>query len=292
LVLLFIIGCNGNAQNNENDTLAQAEQTATNTPMPEPTPTNTEIPIPEATFTPTVEPTSTPTPRPPWVWHEAGTIKAPILLYHHVDLNSSGYADRYYISPEDFEIQMRALAAQGYETVTIDYLVDVIWSGGLMPEKPVVLTFDDGQLSVYENAYPIMKELGFVGSIYYVASWFGSEVGMNNSEIQELVDAGWSLGSHSYTHRSMIAAYLELQYEMRQSKLKLEELFGVEVNTFAYPFGDMDEYAGRKVGNYGYTGAVGLGDSVYQGLYNIYYLSRIEIYGTTSLVDFLGIISD
>ena len=291
--LLLITGCGGNAQENDENAQAQIETSATDVPATDIVPTNTAASIVEPTLPPTLEATAEPTatrvPTLPWTTFTGGNIKAPILLYYSIGLNDDGLADFYHVTIEEFDKQMQTLAMHGFEAVTIDQLVDVIWRGGSIPEKPVVITFDYGNSSVYEKAFPIMKKYGFVGSVYYVASWFGLETSMTTPQILELMDAGWSLGSMSYTHRSMVAAYLELQYEMRMSKLRLEELFSVNVNTFAYPYGEMNEYVGGKVGDYGYTGAVGLGESIYQGLFNVYYLSRIEVHGFMPITDFLKI---
>ena len=294
LIILVITGCGGNNSNNNLQVLLPTEPVATEVTIIEPTPTNTIVTTPENTATPTLEPTMTPTPLPEWSMYSGGNIEAPILLYHHISLDSSGFSGNYYMPPESFEEQMRALAAMGYETVTADYLVDAIWHGGLMPDKPIVITFDDGQLSVYKNAYPIMKELGFVGTIYYVPSWYGTDTGMNDAEIAELLAAGWTIGSHGYSHINMttIEAHLDAHHEMRESKLRLEELFNTEVNTFAYPFGAMDEYIGGKTSDYGYTGAMGLGTSRWQGLFNVYYMSRIEISGFQTLDGFIGQITN
>ena len=289
---VVLSGCSESAQINEEATQPYIAPTKTQKPIIEPTLKSTLIPTQAINSTPTTTPSPTSTSKPPWIWHESGDVDVPVLLYHHIDTKENGEESRYYVSPEDFKQQMLTLSQLGHETITVDYLVEIIRHGGLLPEKPLVITFDDGQLSVYENAYPIMRDLGFVGTVYIVSSWVGSGFLMDIAEIQELADQGWSIGSHSNSHKNLVEFSSELHYEMRMSKLDLEDQLGVDVSTFAYPFGVIDEFVGTKVREYGYTGAVGLGSQTSQGLFNLYYLSRIEIFGTFSIDEFLEMITD
>jgi hypothetical protein len=95
-------------------------------------------------------PTRTPTPtQPPTLAsYPQGYITAPILLYHHVADNGNGI--RYFVSRDDFRSQMKALHEWGYTTITTSILAQTITSGGDLPGRPVIISFDDGYADVYQ----------------------------------------------------------------------------------------------------------------------------------------------
>jgi peptidoglycan/xylan/chitin deacetylase (PgdA/CDA1 family) len=257
----------------------------TDTPIvipPSYTPTFTYTPLP--TYTPTPTETPQPTPTQAWEYFPAGHITAPILLYHHI--SDEGNGNRYYVSVSDFRTQMEALRDWGYSTITITELANVLINGGELPERPVVITFDDGNQDVYQNAFPIMREMGFVGTNYIVANRLQSQYFMNVEQLQELADAGWEIGSHSMTHSDLTLDHSIANYEIRQSMLLLEDATGEAVSTFAYPYGKTDDFITTKVSDYGYRAGMGLGLSYDHYLGTLFYLSRIEIQGDYDLTKF------
>jgi len=256
--------------------LADAEPTAT--PFQPVTFTPTPVPTATPTFTPTPTDTPTPTLTPTWVFNEAGQVVAPILLYHHVEGDVS--YNRYYVSVPDFRAQMQALHDWGYTAIPISLLLDALIHGAELPPKPIVITFDDGNLNVYENAFPIMKEYDFPGVFYIVGNRVNSGTNIAHaSELKEMVAAGWEIGSHSYTHADLALNHSIVRYEMMQSKLDIEEALDTEIQTFAYPFGTIDPYLAQKVQDYGYRGGMGLGASWTHTWGTMLYLSRMEIHG-------------
>lgn len=258
----------------------------TATPIP---PTSTATPNPTATLTvtPSITPTVTVTNTPtmPVITIPAGEVTVPILLYHHV---SSDKADsRYNIDPVKFEQQMQWLYDNGYQTITITGLVNLIYNGGEIPLRPVVITFDDGNLNNFVNAYPIMKKFGFVGTFYVVQRYVDSDDTMvSTDQLQELIQNGWEIGSHSKTHEHLTLEGVDLVEEIRMSKLNLEEKLGVTIHSFAYPFGEINEDVIRLTSSYGYSSGVGLGERVTHSRFSVYYLSRIEIRNEYSMEQF------
>ena len=113
---------------------------------------------------------------------------------------------------------------------------------------------------------------------------------MHAGELQGLAAAGWEIGSHSMTHAPLPENHDKLQEEIRQSKLKLEAALGIPVNTFAYPFGEIDEYVVTKTVNFGYDTAVGLGSSWQHSLNSLFYLSRIEIENSYNMQKFASVL--
>jgi hypothetical protein len=251
------------------------------------------LPTATATITPTTTRTTTPTPSPSitptsdGVYHPAGLVDAPILLYHHI--SNRGNGSRYAVSPAAFRAQMKILADLGYETVTISELVEVIVTGGYLPEKPLVLTFDDGFLDVYENAFPVLQEYGFKATTYIITGVLETDLAygyMQPEQLSELSAAGWEIGSHSISHSDLRTTKLGLDVELDQSSVDLETRLGVEVLTFAYPFAAASDGIKEQVKEHGYTGAVGVGTMNRHALKSLYYLSRREVYNTTSLAAF------
>lgn len=209
----------------------------------------------------------------------------PILLYHHVHPDPPSL--NYWVDVDIFEDQMQALSQRGYHTITPTQLRQAILQGLQLPPKTVIITFDDGNQDNYEYAFPIMQKYGFIGAIYIVANRLSAEGFLSAEQLQELAAAGWEIGSHSMTHTDLAdVAANKLREEILDSRLRLEREIGVEVRSFAYPFGSFVSALGSNVENYGYRTAMGLGKKTLHDLNTIYYLDRITIYGTMTLGEF------
>ncbi len=241
-----------------------------------PTITPTASQTPTVTVTPSPVPSATPTITPTWIKHAKGTpILAPILLYHHIrDIEKPG---RYDISPAVFETQMQYLKEWGYTSITIETLVNALKYSDPLPEKPVMITFDDGALDVYQNAFPIMQKLGFVGTFYIVSNRLKSVDFVHVPEIREMISAGWEIGSHSHSHIDLTQNHNSINAEAKGSMTELSDAIGVGIYSFAYPFGMIDPVVGDHISTYGYSNAVGLGTSYTHTLGQIFYLSRMEV---------------
>ena len=137
---------------------------------------------------------------------ESYTKNVPILLYHHLSENLVGDT----IRPETFSRHMELLRENGYETVSFDDLIAFTEKGTPLPEKPVVITFDDGYTSNYEVAFPILQEYGFKATIfaigcsvghdrYYKDTTFELTPHFGKMEIDEMLSSGLvSVESHTY----------------------------------------------------------------------------------------------
>jgi peptidoglycan/xylan/chitin deacetylase (PgdA/CDA1 family) len=241
----------------------------THTPEPTQTATPTLQPLP-TTAVLEVSPTPTALPMPKMVMQGPGDITCPILLYHRIAVPQK--ESPYFVTPDEFRAQMQALKDWGYTPILPSQLVDAIRNGALLPERPVVISFDDGDITVYTEAYPIMKELGFVGVNYLVANYINAEGYMSVDQLKELSAAGWEVGSHTMSHRDLTAPG-DTNWQLYQSRVTLEELLGVEVPTLAYPYGISNENV-ESLARDTYRAAMGLGVYLKQGQRNLYYLWR------------------
>ena len=249
--------------------------TATLSPTSTPQPSDTLAPsdVPTATVSPTTPP---PTVTPTWILNDPGRVVAPILLYHHVA--SDGGDSRYYVDTENFRQQMKALRRWGYTSITPSYLAQVLIHGGELPARPVIITFDDGNLDVYTNAFPIMRKMGFVGTVYIVAERLGEYNLVNAEQLAEMAAAGWEVGSHTMSHADLTYNHWQLSYELQQSRTLLEDTLGVPVLTLAYPYGLSDDYIVEWAKEYGYTAGMGLGTFNEHTLDTLFFLNRREVY--------------
>lgn len=102
---------------------------------------------------------------------ESYTANVPVLMYHHIDEEGN---DDVNISSALFEAQMAALAEEGYTAVFPDDLAAYVYEGKALPDKPVVITFDDGYLSNYEYAWPILEKYGMKATIFVIGSTIGN----------------------------------------------------------------------------------------------------------------------
>lgn len=259
------------------------------TPTPEPTlppttsPSPSPSPTPEPTLTPTLTPSPTPTPTATldrndpanWTWHDAGQpVTAPILLYHHV---TPEYVDSdYYLTLDLFTQQMDWLVAEGYTSITASQLVQAITQGGKLPDKPVLITFDDGFVDVYQYVYPVLKARSLVATWYLVATYLNGQNCVTTEQAEELISAGWEIGSHSMTHADLQYTQ-DSNYEMAQSRALLMKALGAPIDTIAYPFGSANEYVFQKTVKYGFTAGMGLGKSSLHDMSTLFYLSRLVV---------------
>ena len=290
LILVFSVGCTLQAPSGPAldvqtplGVIPSPQATATPTvfiPTDTPTLTSTFTDTPTITLTPTI--TSTPTPT--LVYFEAGEVVAPILLYTHVDTSPSD--SRFYVSPANFRAQMQYLKDQDYTAITITELILVLINGGELPAHAVIISFDGGNDNIYQNAFPIMQEMGFVGVVYVVANRLQSDGFLNQAQLQEMIAAGWQVGSQGMTHQDLTLAHELARSELLQSRLDIEALLETRVTTFAYPYGQMDGFIATKIEEYGYYSAVGLGESAAHTWGTLYYLNRFEILGDISIDDF------
>ena len=167
-------------------------------------------------------------------------------------------------------------------TITTNMLVQAITIGRELPPHPLLITFDDGHLDNYTNAFPIMQKYNFTGVLYIVGNYLGADGFMNREQILEMHDAGWEVGSHSMNHLDLTKQTPEVQRnEIVGSKERLENMLGIDILTFAYPFGARDaavmDYA-KFAGYMAAMGAEGYTDS--QGEWNLFNLQRVEIKST------------
>ncbi len=263
--------------------------TQTATPLP---PTETATAIPTFAVTPDTA-TPSPTATATWVAQGPDHVLVPILMYHHIAI--SPVDSMFYVPPAKFEEEIKLLHDWNYTPITTSMLVQAITQGASLPPRPVIITFDDSWGSQYTNAFPIMKKYGFTGVLYTVVAYINKPSGLDADpnyltveQLKEMAAAGWEIGSHTETHPDLLADATALRYEIVQSRKDLQDLLGVPVLTFAYPFGDAGSAAVDYVHFAGYIAAMGAtGFAADQGQGNLFLLQREEIRGAEDAKTFI-----
>jgi peptidoglycan/xylan/chitin deacetylase (PgdA/CDA1 family) len=211
-------------------------------------------------------------------------------MYHNVsDKGSTPYVLRV----TDFRAQMQYLSEAGYETVTVSELASVIRNGGYLPPKPVVITFDDGFLGVYQNALPVLEEYGFRGVVYLISGTVGTDLSygyLQEEEILALAERGWEIGSHSISHSNLKTTSLGLRNEVEGSREYLEERLDLPIRSFAYPYNVANAWIRQRVEEYGYDSAVGVDIFNSHPPERLFFLSRRAVLRGTSAREFRALL--
>lgn len=174
-------------------------------------------------------------------------VRVAILGYHELSADLPETAMR--LRTSKFRTQMEAIRQLGLKVISRDEFMAWKDEGKEIPQKSVMLTFDDGWKSVYTEAYPILKEFGYPYTIYLYKNYVdGGGKALTTDMIREMVAHGASIGSHSISHPYPITiksfrkkgpqAYdAYLRKEMGESKIFLESKFSVKITSYAYPGG-------------------------------------------------------
>ena len=204
----------------------------------------------------------------------------PVLNYHQVEPKDGNPLTLW---PEQFEAQMEYLAAEGYTTITIDEMMDALENGSSLPEKSVIITFDDGYADNYEYAYPILKKYGFKATIFLIYDFTNTYPNyLTWDQVAEMKDSGLiHFESHTMTHANLaeLTSVDELRHEIADSHDLLSEKIGYDMHYIAYPGGRVNEEIERITSAAGYRG----GFTVHYGLSTPaegrYQMDRIPIFG-------------
>ena len=203
--------------------------------------------------------------------------KVLVLNYHQVKNSFNSLA----ILPGDFSTQMAYLINSGYIPITPDELEAGLSGEITLPEKPVLITFDDGYDDNYINAFPILKGYGIRATIFVVPAFVGKKNYLTWEQIREMSDNGISIQSHTMNHTKLEELPDdEIRSELLNSKMVLEEHLGKDVNFLAYPTGTYNLHIAGIARDVGYKGAYTI---KYGGVdlgSNLYALERVPIFQT------------
>jgi peptidoglycan/xylan/chitin deacetylase (PgdA/CDA1 family) len=195
---------------------------------------------PTRTPSPTPQPTATALPLP-------ASAQVPVLMYHYISAPPAT-ADKYRfdlsVIPANFEAQLKYLKENGFTTISLADLYDHLSKGRKLPEKPVVLTFDDGHRDAYASAFPLLKKYRMTGTFFIVTDFinFKDPEYVTWDMVKEMSRAGMSIESHSRTHKDMRRRNNAfLVWEILGPIEQITAYTGKKPFFFCYPGGQYDQ---------------------------------------------------
>jgi len=178
-----------------------------------------------------------------------------ILMYHYLGQapDPSGPHRSLWVPPDEFRWQLGFLRRAGFRAVGPQGALESLSSPG--PDRRVWITFDDGFRDNFETGLPLLREAGMTATFFLVADWTlgGDPRCMDPGMVRELVAEGMTIGSHTVTHPELTGIPPDqARKEIVDSRKRLEDAFGVAVESFAYPRGKHDAATMEMVREAGY----------------------------------------
>lgn len=214
-------------------------------------------------------------------------IRCPILMYHYISPLPAD-ADRIRrdltVVPEMFDQHCQQLVLSGYTTVSMAQLAQALLQGAALPERPVVLTFDDGYAGMYDYALPTLQKYQMVGTFFVITRYLDNPGYLSWGQAGVLLQSGMEVENHSMTHPSLSRrddAYL--MNEIEGAAEAIEVTFNRRPHFFCYPAGEFDENTIRIVQATGHSLAVTTDDGMILDSSDPYRLPRVRIRGTTDV---------
>lgn len=206
--------------------------------------------------------------------------KVIVLNYHKIDNMHISLS----VKPEDFERQMKYLAEHNFHSITPQELYAALVGGAELPENPVLITFDDGYMDNYTNAYPILKKYGLKATIFVITGFLDrAQPGYFTwGQAAEMEASGLiNIESHTVTHTSLTDLTEEqVKMELERSKNDIERRLGKQVDFLAYPTGTYNLHIAALVKEAGYKGAFTVKYGNVDRASNVFAIERVPVFHT------------
>jgi peptidoglycan/xylan/chitin deacetylase (PgdA/CDA1 family) len=220
----------------------------------------------------------------------------PILMYHAVAHEPRDATRRLSVSPAAFAEQMAILAENRCTPLTTAELAG-IWRGGgrVLPDRPVLITFDDGYEGVHRYALPALAEHGFAATLFVSTGWLrgphdtgaGLDTMLDWDQVRELQAQGVEIGGHSHTHPQLDQLDDDdLRFELSTCADIVAGELGRAPASFAYPFGHSDRRVRRAVRTAGFGQSLAVGNGLARRRQGPYALERVTVRRSTGTAEF------
>ncbi|MBE66392.1 MAG: hypothetical protein CMQ30_06955 [Gammaproteobacteria bacterium] len=185
-----------------------------------------------------------------------------ILVYHHVSTDTPPSTS---ISPEDFRKHLDYLQQNNFSVIPLDQMLETLQTGGQLPEKAIAITFDDGYISIYDTAFPMLQSYGFPFTLFLSTGPIDrrQQSFMNWEQVKKMSEAGVIIANHMVEHPYMLdkgpgeseAQWISrLENELLTAEARIEQQTGQSHRYLAYPFGEFNADIKTMLGANGFIG--------------------------------------
>ncbi len=230
----------------------------------------------------------------------------PVLLYHSVNDSPSSAVARFTIAPRVFEDHMRHLAGEGYTTMTVSEFLPVLQGRpAALPERPALVTFDDGFRDFLTTAMPIMARHGIASTVYATTGFMGAGGPGTNASGDEMLswrelvevssasgEARVEIGGHTHSHAMLdTLPHGDAREEVTRCKALIEQHVAAPVTSFAYPHGYSSAWVRRVVREAGYSSACAVKNAMSHAGDDPFAIARLMLEVSHTRDDFLRMLS-
>lgn len=230
--------------------------------------------------------------------------RIPILMYHSISYTDNPVFRPFVVAPSVFADQMAYLREHHYTPITVTQFVRTRAANiPALPERPVVLTFDDGFADFFTEALPVLKRYGFPATLYVTTAYVGDTSRWLKQEqettrpmltwqqLREVCDSGIECGGHTHSHPQLdILPLAVAQDEIRHCKHMLEDRLEREVTSFAYPFGYSTAKVRQIVHNAGYSSACAVKHALNAFSTDVFALERLMVSADMNILAFAALL--
>jgi peptidoglycan/xylan/chitin deacetylase (PgdA/CDA1 family) len=219
----------------------------------------------------------------------------PILMYHSIATAPNDATRELSVAPEAFAEQLALLGDLGFTPVNTAQLAAGWRSGGPLPERPVLITFDDGYEGVHRHGLPVLAKHGFASTLFVSTGWIrgaydtggGLDAMLDWDQVRRLAEEQVEIGGHSHTHPQLDQLTDDaLWFELLRCKEIVADELGTRPASFAYPYGYSSRRVRRAVREAGFAQSLAVGNGLARRRQGPYALQRVTVRRSTGIEEF------
>lgn len=225
------------------------------------------------------------------------TVHVPVLMYHYLSVppaNADMYRLDLSVAPDLFAAHLDALQQAGYTAISLYALLDHLTYGAPLPEKPVVLTFDDGYRDSYTNAFPLLRERGMTATFFIVTDFINDQRPeyLTWDMVRELYAEGMSIEGHGRNHVSLTNKDSDyLIWQALGTYESIEHEIGVRPRFVSYPAGEYSQLTIDIFRSAGYWAGFTTKQGATHSSDDLFQMRRIRVRASTSPEELLRLLA-
>ena len=221
-----------------------------------------------------------------------------ILLYHRLlsreeNLSKINSEDRVYLlKEEEFIKQLEYLHSEEWNTISVEQLLESLKTITSLPEKSLIISFDDGNQTDYTIAFPLLEKFGFKATFFLTSDFIDKPGHLSKPQILQMSQVGMELGTHGKTHQFLSTLNEnELKAELLESKKMLEEISGKKIELLSLPGGYYSSKVKEMAKELGYKGICTSKFGLNENNTNPFKLKRISLRFSDPFSQFISIVN-